>query len=441
MKLSQWLLAGLAGTQVIGTSFAADDADTIEGLKQQIQQLDQKVRVLERKQELDQEAAAKAKPAPVLSVGEKGFALESADGAFKLRLRSLVQADARFYPDDGGVSGNDTFLIRRARLEFTGTLYDKFDFRVMPDFAGSTPTLLDAWLNWQIKPEFQVLAGKVKVPVGLERYQSRENNLFNEMGYPTSLVPNRDIGLALHGEVLDRKLDYYVGVFDGTTDGGSTVTDTDDEKTVAARLFVTPFATSDNDALKGLGLGIAGTYGDSEGTPSGYRTVGQQTFFRWNSGTVNDGTVWRVAPQLYYYNGPFGLLAEYVVSSQELRNGAVSDSIENTAWQVTASYVLTGEESTFRGVKPARPVGFGDKKGWGAWQVVARATELDVDNGAFPTFASAATSPSRARSYGGGINWYLNPQVRFSADYNWTEFSGASLRDEHAIITRVQFRF
>ena len=189
---------------------------------------------------------------------------------------------------------------------------------------------------------------------------------------------------------------------------------------MAARLFATPFVNSDNRALKGLGFGIAGTFGHDEGTPAGYRTVGQQTFFRWNNGVVDDGTVWRLAPQIYYFNGPFGLLGEYAISSHELRSGATSGTVENTAWQVTASWVLTGEDATFRGVKPGKPVGFGEKKGWGAWQVVARATELDVDNAAFPTFANAATSASKARSYGGGLNWYLNPMVRISADYNWT---------------------
>jgi len=48
MKLDRWLLTGLVGTQIIIPSFAADDASTIDSLKRQIQDLDQKVRILER---------------------------------------------------------------------------------------------------------------------------------------------------------------------------------------------------------------------------------------------------------------------------------------------------------------------------------------------------------------------------------------------------------
>src|SRR5882762_1348551 len=43
--------------------------------QQHIEELDQKVKVLERNRELDQEAAeAKAKPAPTISMTEQGFA-------------------------------------------------------------------------------------------------------------------------------------------------------------------------------------------------------------------------------------------------------------------------------------------------------------------------------------------------------------------------------
>src|SRR5687768_11905237 len=100
---------------------------------------------------------------PKVAAGAGGFTLSSADGDFALRLRSLVQADSRTYDGEGPEA--DGFLVRRARLELTGTVYGKFDFRVMPDFSGAGSTLLDAWLRWNVSPAFQVQAGKVKLPV------------------------------------------------------------------------------------------------------------------------------------------------------------------------------------------------------------------------------------------------------------------------------------
>jgi phosphate-selective porin OprO and OprP len=430
-----------AGGLTAGRLWADETADQINSLKQQIQELDRKLDALERRQAESSEQAGRQKKAesgPVLGVGEKGFFLKSADGDFDLRLRALVQADSRFYFDNS--RNNDGFLIRRARPELVGTVFKKFDFRLMTEFAGSSPSLMDAWLNWRISPWFQVLAGKSKVPVGLERYQSRENNLMTEFGYPTSLVPNRDLGIALHGEVFEGALDYYLGAFNGTTDGGTSVSNPDDDESLAGRVFARPFAGTGTWALQGLGFGIGGTYGNAGGTPANFSTVGQQTFFTWGSGVVIDGMTWRVDPQLYYYCGPFGLLGEYAISSQRLRKGASSGTVRNSAWAATASWVLTGEDATFNGVKPAKPADPFNGQ-WGAWQIAARVTELDVDDAAFPVFSNPGNSASRARSYGGGVNWYLNSMVRISTDYNYTVFHGAPIPDEHALISRVQFRF
>ncbi len=80
-------------------------------------ELDQKLKILERKSELAAEAAAaKAKEAPQLSVGPAGFTLSSADTNFVLRLRGLVQTDTRtFFGDNALSSGNEGFFLRRAR--------------------------------------------------------------------------------------------------------------------------------------------------------------------------------------------------------------------------------------------------------------------------------------------------------------------------------------
>lgn len=379
-----------------------------------------------------------AKPAAAdISAGGGGFTVRSADGDFTLRLRSLVQVDARLYDGDGPDA--DGFLVRRARLELTGAVFGRFEFRVMPDFGGSSTTLLDAWLRWNVSPAFQVQVGKVKLPVGLEREQSRENNLFNEFGYPTSLVPNRDVGVNVQGQLGAGAVAYYLGAFNGTADGASVVSDTDDEREVAARVFATPFAASDT-AWKHLGFGLAGTYGSRSATPAAYRTIGQQTFFRWRDGVVNDGVAWRVVPQLYYYRGPFGMLAEHAVSSQELAAGAVAGEVEVSAWTVNASWKLTGEEASFRGVSPRRPIG-SEPGGTGAWELVARATGLDIEESAFPDFADRSRVASGVRTVGVGVNWYLNRMIRFSADYNDTDLEGGPLGRERVLIGRAQIRF
>src|SRR5689334_19200494 len=90
--------------------------------QERIDTLDQKVRVLERKLEIQQEEAEKkAKETPVLAVSEKGFTLESKDKAFAFKLRGLLQADYRHFENGDAAAGTDSFLLRRVRPIFEGT--------------------------------------------------------------------------------------------------------------------------------------------------------------------------------------------------------------------------------------------------------------------------------------------------------------------------------
>ena len=211
------------------TSHAQDEPPPEPTLEERVEELDQKIRVLDRKTELEKEQAAeKAKTAGTATAGRDGFSLRSADGNFQLRLRGYVQADGRFFLDDEERPGVDTFLLRRVRPIFEGTLWKNFGFRIMPDFGGGQTALQDAYLDIRFNPAIQLRAGKFKPPVGLERLQSGSELLFVERALPTNLVPNRDVGIQLGGDVATGGLAWAVGVFNGVTDGGSGDNDTND---------------------------------------------------------------------------------------------------------------------------------------------------------------------------------------------------------------------
>ncbi|HVY70576.1 MAG TPA: porin [Verrucomicrobiae bacterium] len=439
-----------------------------EALLKRIDELEQKIKVLERKQELSDEAAGeRAKAAPLVSAGSGGFVIQSADTNFVLKVRAHVQADGRYYPGDHAAgTANDTFLMRRVRPILEGSLYQKFDYRLMLDFgsglnasAQNIGFVQEAYLNAKLWPQFQIQAGKFKEPVGLERMQTDANLMFTERGYPTQLVPNRDVGIQLQGDLLDGTLSYAAGVFNGTTDGGSDdVEIADDDKDVAGRLFARPFKNTDIVALQNLGIGVGGTYGNQEGSVSKYVSPGQQQFFSYRSGSgagvpnvVSDGAHWRVTPQGYYYYGPFGLFGEYVISNTRVRQagggaGAGSfASLQNTAWQVAGSYFITGEDNGWIPSSPRKPLNF-NGEGWGALELVARFGQLDLDKDTFPIYASAATSAQQAASWGVGLNWYLNKNIKTSLDYEQSDFKGGdsnplASNGEKVILTRFQFIF
>jgi phosphate-selective porin OprO/OprP len=423
-------------------------------LEEKVQELDQKIRILQRQDELDKEAAAeKAKTATTATSGRDGFSLRSADGAYQLKIRGYVHFDGRFYQSDDERPATDTFILRRVRPIFEGTVFKIFDFRVMPDFGGGTTVLQDAYLDARFSPKIKVRAGKFKPPVGLERLQSATDILFVERGLPTNLVPNRDLGVQLFGDLARGNVSWAAGVFNGVPDGANGDLDNNDGKDYAARLFFQPFL-ADNGPWKGLGFGVAASTGDQEGTLTstslaGYRTPGQQTFFSYRSDATAAGTViadgerFRLSPQGHLYHGPFGLLAEYVISRQEVRRADVTAELENTAWQAEASWVFGGEP-TFRAVSPKKPFDR-EAKTWGAFEIKARYGRLEIDDDTFPLFANPASAASAAEEWGIGLNWYLNRNLRVDLDYERTQFEGGAAtgdrEDESVLLSRFQIAF
>jgi phosphate-selective porin OprO and OprP len=433
----------------------AQTNESVEDLRQQIQQLDQKIRILERKLELGDEAGAeKAKNTPILSIGANGFTFSSADSNFVASLHGLVQYDSRTFISDGGIQNNDSFLLRRARPIFSGTVYRDFDFLFVPDFGGNTVQIQDAYLNYRYSPEFQLEAGKFKSPVGLEQLQPDVSTAFNERSLATDLVPNRDVGALLHGDLFSGALGYSAGIVNGSTDYGGTTTNSDasdDLKEVAGRIFAQPWKNSHTAALRGVGFGVAGSYGKERGTNSltpGFTTDGQQKLFTYTNGVAGNGTHWRVSPQAYYYYGPFNLLGEYVISDQRVSRAGYFADLQNTAWQIEGGWVLSGEDVTYAGgVVPRHP--FDPRNGqWGAFQLVGRYAGLNVDGAAFPLYANPATSASAARAWAVGLNWYLNRDLRLNTSFSRTTFTGGNgatatvtKHPENVLFTRIQLAF
>lgn len=465
------LLAALSATTFSPLAAQNATASDVEALREQIRLLDQKLRVLERNSELAAEtAAADAKKLPKITASDGRFEIASADGANSLRLRGLVQADARFFFDDSNsASGQDQFLLRRARLIFEGKFAERFSYVVQPEFAGSTVSILDANLNLAVNPTFNIQAGRFKTPVGLEQLQSDPVAFFNERSIANNLAPNRDVGVQLHGSVLEKRLGYQLAVTNGVIDGGNSPSDnsnTEGDFTYSARLFATPFASDNDSALKGLGFGLAGATGNYGGSPASplvnaYRTDGQQTFFRYRAAAtgvvpdalntvVADGNSFVISPQAYFYSGPFGLLAEYFSSSSELTVGGATEKLNNKAFNISVGYVLTGEEASYRGVTPRN--NFNPSAGtWGAFEVVARYAQVDIDDDAFPVFSNPNNSATEVNSFGVGLNWYLSKTVRagfnvFHNEYNLAPGAVVAPNtvladDELAFVTRLQVSF
>lgn len=480
-------------------SVRAEDTNTlhiIKQMQQRIDELEKKVQALEHggspstnvpaspplahRPEAETSVvsgAAAKKNVPTISLGERGFSFASANSNFVLRLGAVLQLDTRTFFNDPGNPGNNGFLLRRARPIFAGTVMRDFDFYFVPDFGtslnggnnGTTPTpqIFDAALTYRYSSAVQFTAGKFKAPVGLEQLQADRDTAFNERSLATDLVPSRDLGFEMHGDLFGGAVGFAGGIFNGVGDARvSSNSGLSNDKSFAGRLFFQPFKPLSLDALKGFGFGVGGSFDEIQSTNTaslaattgganpGYATVGQQQFFAYTNGVVATGQHWRLSPQGFYYNGPFGFLGEYVVSDQKVRLGdGAPRYLDHRAWEVTASWVLTGEDVRYDGGVVPR-FAFDPHEGcWGAWQIAARYSELDIDRAAFPTFADPRASAHSAREVAIGLNWYLSRNLRANASLSHTEFSGGGLsastsapaivtrHDENVLFTRLQLAF
>jgi phosphate-selective porin OprO/OprP len=472
----------------VGWSSLAYGQD-LSALQAQLVDLQAKVAALEKKQNasgssgrsgIDPALLAKLQNQPVITLDSRGLRFASPektelqtvtgpDGspteqlavieegdAYKFRLGTLLQPQGRFFidtPDD-----TSTFLMRRARLILDGTVYRNFDFLFQADLLASglnnstSTTVQDAWINAKAWDWLQLRAGKMKSPIGIERWQSANARWFTDLITTTYIVPNRSIGAMLHGRAYGGVADYWASLVNGEPNGGSSDFSSDGQNTkeFQGRLALTPFTKTDFDPLKQFTVGAGVTYAPQLNGLGRYGTANQQQFFGYRSSTVsatraNPGEQVRFVPNASYFWGPFGAYGEAAWSTTGVVNGNNTANLNDFAWQVAASFVLTGEDNSYRAIKPKRP--FNPSAGeWGAFQIAARAGQLSVDSATFPIYADPDTSARESTTFGLALNWILNDNVKVSLEYDYTSFLGGApddgnAPDNNAITTQLQLSF
>src|SRR5688572_13893167 len=124
-------------------------------------------------------AAAQTAPAPPPTVGfQDGFFLQ-ANPDNRLQFGVVLQTDGRFSTDSPSPITN-TFTIRKARPVLVARIARYFDARLMTEFAGGSPTVLDAYFDVRFSSKFRLRSGKDKTPVGYELLQPDPFLLFPE---------------------------------------------------------------------------------------------------------------------------------------------------------------------------------------------------------------------------------------------------------------------
>jgi phosphate-selective porin len=416
-------------------------------------------------------AAAPKKDAP-LTAGWNGehFFIRSADGQFTISPYGYVNTDYRVYSGDG--SPANTFLLRQARFGFQGSYGSHFDFALLTDASATAGSVVrDVYLNVRLRPELQFQAGQFKAPFAQETGIGDTSLDFAERGFQSMLYPSaatayRSPGATLHGDISGGVIQYWVGAFNGK---GYALANTTNEPEVVGRLRFYPGRKSKSDWFKQFAFGGSIDHARSRGLS------GDQSF----SGTLPDaaytffpqfpinGPIQRYNGEFTYIKSAFSLRGEFdqlnmsrnnVGSEQAGGLGFISlPSIVAKAWDVTATYLLTGEKRPENGTPRVRRPLFGPDtpggqgRGLGAWELAFRFTGIQAkEPGAnlldYYTPGFVPTFDYHTIEYTAGVNWYPNYWVKYVLNVGIDQLKdpstiGAVPQNYFVVTQRLQFRF
>ena len=421
---------------------------------------------------VDQAQPAPKKDAPV-TAGWNGehFFIRSADGQFSISPYGYVDSDYRAYQGDGAPS--DTFVLRRARFGFQGNYGSHFDFALLADAAaGSGSVVRDVYINVRVRREFQFQAGQFKAPFAQETGIGVTNLDFVERGlqsmlYPSAASAYRSPGVAIHGDIDGGVMQYWVGAFNGK---GYALVNTTNQPEVIGRLRFYPFRKSTSSWFKELAFGGSIDRARSAGITHDQSFNGNLPDAAYNffpQFAIN-GPIQRYNGEFTYIKKAFAVRGEYDQLNMS-RNNVGSEtvgglgflslpSIIAKAYDISATYLLTGEKRPENGTPRVRRPTFGPDtpggkgRGLGAWELAFRVTGVHANEpGAnllnyFPTPGYVSTFDFHTREYTIGINYYPNYWVKYMVNAAIDQLKepstiGAVPQNYFVVLQRLQFRF
>ena len=367
------------------------------------------------------------------------------------------QALGNSYPTAQG--WND--VLRSARVSLVATFYKTIQAKIEYDFSGEDdvnihPKFQDLWVASKRKIPFlgYITVGNMKEPFSLEELTGKDTTTFMERSLPTkAFSPAYNFGSKLNNTALDERITWAAGIY-WNTQGLNNVYSEGDLKdqfntangySLAARITGLPWYEEEGRRLFHLGvsynfrarnLNENGAEERFSTRPESYlideRLVDTGNISATRSNLINGELAW--------VWGPFSLQGEYF---HAFTNGQGNPNF--WGYYIYGSFFLTGEHRSyntrngiFTTIKPKQnfnPL----KRGWGAWEIGARVSYLDLNN--------ANIKGGKELDFTAGLNWYLNPNIRLMFNYIRAHVedrnTSPSIGNGYANIfqTRLQFAF
>lgn len=276
---------------------------------------------------------------------------------------------------------SSTFFIKRVRLNLTGAIAPKLDYRVQIEFA--SPKIVDAYVRYRPFDQLNFQLGEFKLPFSVENTEYPPLK-YEFIEYPLSLrrlmgfddicglsATGRDMGAMFCGSFFKRKdfsiLSYNFGVFNGE---GLNIKDKNKSKDIVARLTLHPVA----------GLQIAGSYYWGEYGADHLKRV------RYGAGACYD-------------RGPLVVRAEYICGTTGLPGGA--SELDSDGWYAAG--------------------------GWRATRTLMPVVRYD-------TFReNTSASDSRQTNYTAGLLWQPVKFLRCQLNYTYEDYASRAASNRNVV--------
>jgi phosphate-selective porin OprO and OprP len=414
-------------------------------------------------------AAAPAAPAntgPRLGMVQGRPTVTSADGQYSLSIGSTIQFDVGDYlqgrvnqPDTrqttGGVSTadlNSGYNLRRAFLGINGRIAGDWLYAFTGEFGGTpdgTVGLNQANINYVGMKPIVATIGYFNPWFTLADSVGSRDLLFLEQPAITEIARSLAAGSARAS--IGARADgascfasaYFTGSrFGANTTNGSGGTLNGEQTGSVFRLVYRPIKNADYT----VHLGVSGSVVFSpnfrlSGVPGVSQSVLQlrdQPELRVDpsrlidTGQISASGAQTVGPELAFGYRNFLVEGEFqqIYIDQSKLEGQLSPTLGFNGGYAELAYVLTGEpipynasRAAFSSPIPDRPFSL-ENGGWGAWEVAARFSTVDLNSHVIPGIAQTSTGGV----YGGeqtiytlGLNWFPNENLRFMLDYYFVD--------------------
>jgi len=378
---------------------------------------------------------------PRLSLANGRLSVTSRDGAFSLSLRSLVQFDVGYFAqgrNPASVDLNSGTNFRRAQLGFQGTVFNDWAYNFIYDFGGNGGEnrgyIYNAYVEYDGLRPFYFRAGAYTPSEGLEDQTGSGDLFFLERAASVDVArnlagaPSREaVSIYAQGDSYLVLLSYTGKKTTDNTSTGAIVGTFDAQQALIGRAAY--LAVSDSDVkwlLDGHITEVLKLPDTAANTASGVvrfsngpelgidasRTVdtanidaNQVREFGFETAATYD--------RLYAQGGWF---------RYEIERRIAVPNPHFSGWYGFLTYSLTGEQhpydpatASFRNIRPAKPLG--TPGGWGAWEVTARYSNIDLDFLPFSTAATGGIAGGKQDVWTLGLNWYPNNAIKFQLNY------------------------